>query len=595
MPQEPLTFHDQLLLFLQDDLKKKKNEEGWDDRYDTMMRNYSDAISHAIRSSAPIPLEEIINQHRYLFQDRGPIQLEQKLLLSFSDREMAGLEFKPLRIYRGLPRLYRKSQPQISRLKPNFSHLPSLKRLTALKPLFSLYGPIMLPANAKIAILSGEALDGSDDYYALEIAKLIKNAFPTLDLHLIVMSNRALSTISDCCALRWDGSNHQIDLLSRCDFVLQTSVSLKANEIKAQIEALCEGPSFPKWELLGQYGFLESDWFYPHTAAHSLGLHFLEKGILTHRIDANLTISELKNEQLSQWLFDQSAPSLEMINQYRQNHRFFLADLLSQDGIFVYLHALLKSLEKDSKDIDLCVLDPAKMLAFFEQRIQAKLDPIEKRYQIRQIVFHIGAHVAVLNIESTGKTIRILCPQSMSSSDFQRCLAFSEEFVACQSDQSLSEAVSINKCFFYDSCDNNRYFLKDLIALAQNRIPQHPSSIEVLRLFSKVFEHHLPQEASDWVDEIFIQDEKMDLLEIAETMGKYLQDPKTFAGLKKLNRILIEEHSCNGFILNLVQRAICHHCCPEIERIEQEELMRFSYGWQSFSSVVQTLRTALKT
>ena len=88
MSQELQTFHDQLLLFLQEDLKKKKIEEGWDDRYDEMMRSYSNAISQAIRSSAPMPLEEIIEQHQYLFQGRGPMHLEQKLLLSFPDSEM---------------------------------------------------------------------------------------------------------------------------------------------------------------------------------------------------------------------------------------------------------------------------------------------------------------------------------------------------------------------------------------------------------------------------------------------------------------------------------------------------------------------------
>ena len=282
------------------------------------------------------------------------------------------------------------------------------------------------------------------------------------------------------------------------------------------------------------------------------------------------------------------------ISQYRQKHRFFLAYLYSQAGIFVYLHALLKSLENDPKDIDLCIPDSAKILSYFEQRIEAKLDPIEKSYQIQRIVFHIGSHMAVWKLDSAGKTLRILCPDKLGSSDFQRLIAFSEEFVACRGDQSLSEAVSHNKCFFYDPRDHSRFFLKDLIALAQNRITHYPSSVEVFRLFAKVLEHHLPEEAGEWVDEIIIQQQKMDLLEIAEAIGRHLLNPKTFAGFKKLNRILIEEHSCNEFILHLVQRAICHRYHPDIEKIEEKELACFICKEQSFSSVVDSINNKLK-
>ena len=595
MPNEPLTFHDQLLFFLQDDLEKKKKEEGWDDHYDEMMRSYSDAISLAIRSSAPMPLEEIIEQHRHLFQERGPMHLEQKLLHAFPDSEMSALHLKSLRMVRGLPRLYRKNQPQITKLKPNFSYLPSLKRSAAVKSLFSLYGQTVIPTDAKMTILSWVIPDGWGDYYAsIEAARLIKSAFPTMEIRLIAMSDKELPAVADWDVARWDGSEKQIEWLSACDLILQMPTYYpQTDEIKAQIQALpTQGQ--PKWELLGQYGSLESDLFHPGTRAHSMGLHFLERGILTRTVDPSLSVSELQNEQLSQWLFNQSAPGYEEIGQYRQTHRFFLAYFFSQPGIFVYLHALLKSLENDPKDIDLCVPDSAKILAYFEQRLAAKLDLIEKRYQVQKIVFHIGTHAAVWNMEPEGKTLRIFCPEPISSSDFQRLIVFSEEFVACRGDQSLSEVISYNKCFFYDPRDHNRFFLKDLIALAQNRIPQYPSSVEVLRLFAKVLEHNLPEDNQDWVDEIFVQQQKTDLLEIAETMGRHLQDPKTFAGFKKLNRILLEEHSCNEFLLHLVQRAICHRRFPEIERLEEEELARFSLGKQSFSCVVNSLLAHLK-
>jgi hypothetical protein len=591
MPLENSAFHDELLYFLREDLEKKKKEDGWDDRNDEMMRSYSDAISQAIRSSGLIPLDEIIEKHRYLFEERGPMHLEQKLLNSFPDHELTALHFKPVRMIRGLPRLYRKNHPQISKLKPQFSHLPSLKRTAALKMLCSLYGKTSIPAFSKMAILSWVIPDGLGDFYASsEAVRLIKSAFPSLEVHFIVISEKELPLSPDCPAIRWDGSDSQIELLGSCDLILQMPTYYpKTNEIKARIETFRNGSGFPKWEMVGEYGFLESDWFHPRTKAHSMGLHFLERGILTRTVDPHRTGFDLSNEQLSCWLFDRCIPGSEEISQYRQKRRFFLAYLYSHSGIFVYLHAILKSLENDSKDIDLCVPDSARILAYFEQRLQSKLDPIEKGYQIGKIVFHIGSQVAVWNGDTQGKTLRILFPDSLTSSDFQQLIGLSEEFVACRGDQSLSEVVSNNKCFFYDPRDHSRYFLKDLIALAQNRIAEYASSVDVLRLFAKVLEHNLPEETGDWVDEISIQQQKMNLLEIAETMGRHLQDPKTFAGFKKLNRILIEEYSCNEFILHLVQRAICHRRYPEIESLEEEELSRFAYGQQSFSLAANRL------
>jgi len=590
MPQEPRTFHDQLLFFLQEDLQKKKDEEGWDDRFDGAMRNYSDSISRAIRSSAPMPLEEIIEQHKYLFE-RGPVHLEQKLLLSFPDHEMSALQFKPLRIYRGLPRLYRKNQPQISKLKPNFSHLPSLKRSAAAKSIYSLYSQAsILPTGSKMAILCWVIPDGWGDYFAsIEAAKLICNAFPSVELHLIATSEKELPR-SDFAAIRWEGSESQYELLRRCDLILEIpTVYPKIDEIKTRIESMADESPMPAWESIGQYGFLESDWFHPSSGAHSMGLHFLERGILTRSVDEFQTILGLENEQMIQWMFDQRLTA-ETVEQNRQTHRFFLAYLFSNAGIFVYIHALLKSLENDNKDIDLCVPDPGKMLAYFEERFQAGLDPIEKSFQIGQIVIYIGGNAAVWNLAPAGKTLRILCPEFLSSSDFQRLIAYSEDFVACRGDQSLSEVVSHHKCFFYDPRDHSRFFLKDLIALAQNRIAQYPSSIAVLRLFAKILEHNLLQDTADWVDEISIDQQKMDLMDIANAMGQYLQDPKTFAGFKKLDRILLDEHSCNDFILNLVRRAFCHKSHPDVKRIEEEQLAQFAYGQKSFSSIVDVLQ-----
>jgi hypothetical protein len=585
-------FYDQLLFFLQDDLIRKKNEEGWDDSSDQEFSAYGDSVSKAIRAQEPKPLYEIIEQYQHLFGERGPSHLEQKILQAFPDSEMISLNLKPLRIYRGLPRLYRKNQPQFSKLKPHFSYLPSLKRSAAIKPLLSLYQHVPVPADARMAIVCRVLPDGLGDYYAgREAATLIKQAFPRLDVHFFVISEQELPSMQDLYAERWEGSESQLRLLQECDLVLQIPTACpQIDEIKAKMD-----PSAgPKWECVGEYGFVETEAFHPQSQAHSMGLHFLERGILTRLVDSHISIHEMESESMVQWLFENQRPDQEAVACYLTKSRFFLAYLFSSPGIYVYLHALLKSLENDDKNIDICVPDFLKIITYFDQRLQAQLDPIEKRYGVARIVLCIDSQSAVMNLAPAGKTLRILCPRKLHSSDFQRLLSFSEEFVACRGDQSFSEAVSCNKGFFYEPRDHSRFFLKDLIAVAQNRIPSYSTTIDVLRLSMKILEHNSPLEEGEWIDEIAVQQqEKMDLIQIAEAIGQCLQDSKTFAGFKKLNRILFEEFSCNAFLVQLVQRSICHRRNPKIDDLEEKEIGRFIAGQQSFSLVVEHLNEAL--
>jgi hypothetical protein len=87
--------------------------------------------------------------------------------------------------------------------------LPSLKRSAALKFLVSLYGQIEIPQNAKMAILC------SDDFYtSIEAARLIKKAFPSLELYFFAISDCELPKVHDLEVMRWENQ----EVLSQCDF-----------------------------------------------------------------------------------------------------------------------------------------------------------------------------------------------------------------------------------------------------------------------------------------------------------------------------------------------------------------------------------------
>lgn len=597
MSQEPSgLFHEQLLAFLQEDLLRKKKEEGWDDRFDPQVRDYSDALSRAVRTSAPMPLDQIVEKYQHLFSGRGPVHLEQKILQAFSDSEMQRCGLPRLRMVRGLPRQYHQNSIAISKIKSDFSYLPALLKTAGAKAIFSLYSEYPVPRNAKVTILTWVIPDGLGDFYAsIHVARVIKNAFPFLEIHLFAISEKELASVDDISIALWDGSESQLNALRGSDLILQMPTHYpKIDEIQAQVERIASDDPMPKWESVGQYGYIESDNFHPRTKAHCMGLHFLEKGVLIRKPAESFSILDLQNAGLLRWMFGQDSVSDAVVAKYRKHHRFFLGYLFSEAGIFIYLHALLKSLENDAKDVDVCFPDASRVISYFASRIDEKKDLIEKRYGVQTIALHIGAHRAESIGPHSGKTLRIFCPETIDSTDFQRLVSFSEDFVGCRGDQSFSDAVSHNKCFFYEPRDHSRFFVKDLIALGENRISSHPSAMGILRLFGKVLDHHLPPEEGEWVDEISIQRSKMiDWMQIAEEMGTYLQDPTAHAGFKKLNRIIQEEYSCNEFFIQLTQRAICHRRRPQIERAEEREINRFIRSEQSFAISVERIRHEL--
>ncbi len=594
MSKEPLSlFHEHLLLFLQDDLHQKKNVEGWDEATDPEIRSYRDVLSKAMHNAAPLPLQDIIERYKHIFEQRGPVHLEHKILEAFPQQGMLQLELPPLHMYRGLPRLYRNegSPSLFSRIKPDFSHLPSLKRTALAKSLYSLYAQEPLPKDAKVVLLTGS--DNSSDYpLAIEGVQILKNAFPFLELSLIVFKSTGALLKCDAKQLIWDGSDSLLHDLRGMDLILQMPTDQPMiDRLSYQIEAMDDPRPLPKFETLQRH---DREKFCSSPTSHNMGLHFLEKGVFP-RQTTNRAFSELENESMMHWLFGQLCPGSLEIEEYRRKNRFFLSRLTSQSGIFVYLHALCKSLEWDSKAIDLCVPDAEPFINYFQSRFDQNKELLGSSCKIARITLCIGSNTATWELQPEGKTLRILSPSSISYYDIRRLLAFSEDFTGISDEDSFSEVIAANKGFFFEPSSHNRYLIKDLIALAENRISPHRSTLGILRLFMKVFEHHLASsDKGEWIDEVSIQcQEKMPLEEIAEKIGLYLQDPDALAGFKKLNYLIAKENSCNDFFQEIVRRALCHRRKPQIARLEEEAVLKFIANQIPLSHLVFQLKDAI--
>jgi hypothetical protein len=271
-----------------------------------------------------------------------------------------------------------------------------------------------------------------------------------------------------------------------------------------------------------------------------------------------------------------------------------LAYLTTTVGGAIYLHSLLKMHETNSLDIDLCCPDLTWLGKWNEQQTAKGFAVLQERYGVSSMEVHTPIGMQRITFPGTtpsaGKILRLFSPGVISRSDMQKLLVLSNDWVAVRGNQSFSEAVSSNKPFFYDGRNHTKYFMKDLLALAYNRLRDHTSTTEAFRLIGEANLWNLTEESDEWVDENhFQQAEKMDWFDIATRLGECLQNRDTFLGFKKLCQIVTEEHSCNSFLCHLVQRAACHAKHPSIQQMEALQTNLYLHGVISFTTLINNL------
>lgn len=545
-----------------------------------------------LSTDKPMPLDQIIENYQYLFHETGPIHIERRLFEVFTPREYA------LKVYRGLPRVYQKDSPAQNHVKKDFSHLPILKKLAAERFVFPLYENQPLSPGAKVCLLTWVIGDGWGDWVgAKEALEILKDRFPEVSFDWVALVPKGLSLSADiayekdCPVSLFSIEN--LNRLRSSDLILSMPTFYPhTEELMKTLQNIPSSSPLPRLACIGQYGFLESSWFHPKSGARSMGLHFLEKGILIRK-SMNPNFALIESESLNVALFGQSKPSPLDIEKYLDTHRFYLAYLLSSTGGAVYLHALLKSLEKDDQPIDICTPNVGWLIQYVAQQKKEGRPSLEGNFGVKAIDVHYENKVYPTPISDRGKKVRILCPEKISDADFRLLVRMSGEFVGVRGDQSFSEVVSANKVFFYDGALHARYFIKDLLALAENRLSPHRSSLQVFRGMGRVFRHTLPVEDEEWVDETHFQ-EKQPWVAIAQSVGHALQDPEVVTGFKKFNRILGEEHSFNTFLCQLVQRELVHRSSESIGAFEEKQMNLFGTQQCTLVQLLQSLRGLLE-
>ncbi|MBU6446652.1 MAG: hypothetical protein KGQ49_04570, partial [Verrucomicrobia bacterium] len=480
-------FYTELLELLLHNSQQQAECNGQDPKLEMLWKN--------LPRNEMLPLEDIIERYQSLFAEKGAAHLEKALSDAFPVKDFIelGMTRTYPKVYRGLPRVYLKDLPSQSRIQPPFSHLGHLKRQALSRSLFSLYAKV--PAKGKATLFTWVMRDGQGDFFAgMEVYRMLKTRLPDVcmrfvalvpeELEFPLLEGATLIPYKEHCPVDCL-PEAVLQMLKQSDLILQLPTYYPhTSELREALKNR-EGAQ-PKFEAVGEYGFLESPYFHPGSGHYSMGLHFLEKGILTRKPCA-ASWEDVQNERLKF---------------YRNPaNRFYLAYLTSPIGGAIYLHSLLKSLENDPLDIDICLPVLGWFFEFYEQQRKLGRDLFAWDLGVSSLEIYFQEQKHTVSLQPSGKKLRLICPGLLSQSDFRALLALSGDWVAVRGNQSFSEAVSQGKAFFYDGRAHAQSFIKDLAAIAENRIGGYPGTLQCIRGMAQGFLYNVSAQDDTWVDE----------------------------------------------------------------------------------------------
>lgn len=551
-------FHIELLSYLLTDVEHRMQEGGIPHEKEWAL--YRDTLHAALNGGSDLAFTDLLGNYHKLIQKKDTL-LEKSFLELCSTNHW--------KVLRGLPRIYRRDNPLQSEIKKEFSHLGVLKNLASEKTSLPLYENVKLPEDAKICLFTYMLSDGWGDFIALQEAfKILKNRFPKISIQSVLcvpkhqLPSLPQSVDKNLIAVPYEGEcrptafpDSAIQALQSADLVISLPTAYPYLDKLEKFFISSHKKELPKILSIGQYGFLESESFHPKSGNYSMGLHFLEKGVFIRDTVPEGNLKTLENQNLLNSLFGSQKPEQKYLEEYLSSHHLYLAYLTSPIGGAIYLHALLQWQKLKSQTIDLCTPDLKWFIEYVKiQEGQGKKSLLEGDFGIQKIEIHFQGNTHTRTLGSSGKTLRIICPGPLSNADFRNLMSASQEFVAVRGDQSFSEAVSSEKLFFYDGAPHARYFIKDLLALAENKLSSNKPALNFFRNMGKAFLYNLPESTTEWVEETFFQ-EKEPWAQIAASLAFSLKDPQTLQGCKALSQIIRSEYSFNKTLCHLVQRA----------------------------------------
>lgn len=505
-----------------------------------------------------LSFDSALGAYRKLVEQQSS-SVERNWILSFrkDEFESAGVAKWMPKIYRGLPRLYHKKKPGVSKIKDHFQDLRDLRRCCVERVVWGMYPK---PESGSVVFLGWGDTEKA-------MGRILQEELPQLKV----------DSISDI-------GNPDMNILENADVVIDCS------SLSNEWDLPKLGPS---WIEIGPYGYAESGGFHPQSGRICMGLHVLEKGVLTRKM-GSASFSEIENKTLLMLLFRTINAGPMEVERYRLRHRFHLAYLTTPLGGAIFLNSLLKRWEMDGKDIDLCTPDVGWLIRWIVEQGSGGKPSLLGNLGVQRLEIHFDSSERHLPIQKTGKIVRILCPGSLSLNDMRKLMVLSEDWVAVGRGISFTDAISAGKPFFFDDEEDGIYFYKDLLAMAENRLLQNGPALRAIRLMGRHLLKQRTEPSGDWVEELYFQtSDQRTWKELSFEIGSSLQGNEALAGFKKLCRVIREERAFNESFVRLVCRELSHRRAPQLKDLENTLLYQYSNSEISLSLLVKNLAAGM--
>ncbi len=424
--------------------------------------------------------------------------------------------------------------PKIHRRAP-FEDLPSLKRHYIDRAILSLYRGVDIPLD-KITLFTWVIADGVGDWSLEErFAQQINKFFPSTEIYLISLLHEkrrppSFRALAHEVFTYYEETDECIQKMSSSDLIIQAPTFYPKWD---ELEKKCPRSQV---EHIGEYGFIDSPSFNPLTKARSMGLHFLEKGVLIPED------------------FDPT-PRTTVKGRY-------LSYITTERGFVVFLAAV--SALKGTDVVEIFVPKFEHLFTHLEA-----IKSFGKTHGVKVIEFYADGTVCPIPIQNEGKTIKIFYKSDMPREEFLDLMKTSE-IVGCRGNQSLMEAISCGKPFFYDPAKHNLPFLYDLVALARDRAP---------RL------HHLFSLLTDAMDA-----DVEGWLALGVELSQAYNDPSLPQEIQSLYELLNREYCFNPILEGLVKRAAYIKKHPGHLLFEQDLIRQTIEGSLPFTTLYTTLK-----
>lgn len=508
--------------------------------------------------------------------------------------------FQP--IIRGLPRQFLRKDINQSKIKPAFCNKHALIRQWLDRPLMTIYSQFLTSDPIHVVLFTWVISDGWGDLFAqFEAARVLLSSFKNIKLTLMTLieKDRAVPSFEHPFDQHWipfSGkinrdlvyqafSHTQLQHLSEADVILEIPTPFPHMQ-----QVLNQLTDFPTYIRLGEHSLSDTAYYHPETKARCMGLHFLEKGIFTKEPSSNPSLDNihLNNAKLQDLLF----ASFPDIKTFQQAHSLQIAYTKTYRGLFLYLTALLTSLEDDVRDIDICFFQMQLMIHLIINKFQdpSSLEyPLLKNWNISRIVIYDQKNQASLFISPKGKIVRLINCAPLNHDDFLQLVSLTDRLIGATGDQSVLEAISSGKPFFFDPPGFKRPFLKDLILIAKKKLPEHPILTQFFQLCFKPLE----QSSAEWIPEddlpIFQDcigiDEVSDLA-IAKKLGNLLKNPAIIPAFQALKEHLYHSYPLQPILCGLINRAFLLRQQPELAELEENQIQKFLEGSQSLDETL---------